>query len=116
MRMKRWICSLVIAAGILLSQGTGIAQGPPRDEPDMTIDPATRSAVIEAALKKLNDNYVFPERQRRWSKPFESGSGARNTIRSQAPSCLATTLQNHLQEVSHDKHLRVIVQRDQAAT
>ena len=30
-------------------------------QPDMVIDAATRTQVIEAILKELNDRYVFPE-------------------------------------------------------
>ena len=31
------------------------------DRPDMVIDAATRSQVIETTLKHLNDFYVFPD-------------------------------------------------------
>ncbi len=31
------------------------------EQPDLTIDAATRTQVIDAVLKRLNDSYVFPE-------------------------------------------------------
>jgi hypothetical protein len=107
MRKKRWISSLFIAAGMLLNQGTMIAQGPP-DQPDLTIDSVARSAVIEGALKKLNDNYVFPETAKKMEQAIRERIGRKEYDQITSAKTLATTLQNHLQEVSHDKHLRVI--------
>lgn len=107
MRMKWWICSLVIAVGLLLNQRTLFAQGPP-DQPDLTIDSATRSIVIEAALKKLNDNYVFPETAKKMEQAVRERIGRKEYDQITSAKALATALQNHLQEVSHDKHLRVI--------
>ena len=37
------------------------AQTGPMDQPDLTIDAATRTKVIDTILKRLNDSYVFPE-------------------------------------------------------
>jgi hypothetical protein len=31
------------------------------EQPDLTIDAATRTQVIDGILKRLNDSYVFPE-------------------------------------------------------
>ena len=58
--MKRWLYSLAIVVLVLLNQRVVMTQGP-QEQPDMTIDAATRSAVIEGALKRLSDFYVFPE-------------------------------------------------------
>ena len=99
--------SFFIVAGMLLTQGTLIAQGP-ADQPDLTIDTATRSAVIEGALKKLNDNYVFPETAKKMEQDVRERIGRKEYDQITSAKALATTLQNHLQEVSHDKHLRVI--------
>jgi hypothetical protein len=30
------------------------------EQPDLTIDAATRTKVIDSILKRLNDSYVFP--------------------------------------------------------
>lgn len=79
-----------------------------RPEPkDMTIDAATRSAVIEEAAKDLDENYVFPDvakkmsallRQKRDQKSYDSLTSAK---------AFAKQLTDDLQSVSHDKHLRV---------
>ena len=106
MRMKRWIYRLAIAIGLLLNQRTLIAQGP-LDQPDLTIDASTRSAVIEGALKRLNDFYVFPETAKKMEQAVRERIGRKEYDQITSAKTLATTLQNHLQEVSHDKHLRV---------
>jgi C-terminal processing protease CtpA/Prc len=107
MMKKRWISTFFIAAGLLFNQSTMIAQGPP-DQRDLTVDSATRSAVIEGALKRLNDNYVFPETAKKMEQAVRERVGRKEYDQITSAKTLATTLQNHLQEVSHDKHLRVI--------
>ncbi len=107
MRMKRWMYALAIAVGLLLNQRTLVAQGPP-DQPDLTIDAATRSSVIESALKKLNDFYVFPETAKKMEQAVRERMGRKEYDQITSAKALATTLQNHLQEVSHDKHLRMM--------
>ena len=77
------------------------------EQPDMTIDAATRAAVIEGVLKNLREAYVYPEvaqkmegavRERMAKKEYEAITSAKE---------LAQTLTEHLQTVSRDKHLRV---------
>jgi C-terminal processing protease CtpA/Prc len=74
---------------------------------DMTIDAATRTQVIDAALKELNNRYVFPEvakqietsiRQRISNKEYDAVTSAEE---------FARKLTDDLQAVSRDKHMRV---------
>ena len=97
---------LMIAATVCHPR-MGFAQGPPVAQPDMTIDAATRAAVIDRAIKNLNEAYVFPEvakkmeqtlRERVANKEYDSATSARG---------FAEKLTTDLQAVSHDKHLRV---------
>jgi len=90
----------------LLVTATLVAQGPPG--PDMTVDAATRTAVIDGALRALSEAYVFPEvatkmeqalRDRQKRNEYDQVTSARQ---------LAETLTNHLQDVSRDKHIRVM--------
>lgn len=78
-----------------------------QQQPDMTIDAATRTAVIDVLLKELNDSYVFAEtakkmetdiRNRISSKEYDNVTSARD---------FAAKLTANLQSVSKDKHLRV---------
>jgi retinol-binding protein 3 len=82
------------------------AQLPP--QPDITVTPEMRKEVIDGALSALNRLYVFPEtakkmeaaiRKRVENKEYDSITSART---------LAETLTNHLRDISHDKHLRVL--------
>ncbi len=82
------------------------AQNGPK-QPDMQIDAATKSQVIEAAVKELNDRYVFPDvakqmetsvRERFNKKEYEAITSAQE---------FARKLTEDLQAVSRDKHLRV---------
>lgn len=87
----------------------GAAQQQPRmvEQPDMTIDAATRTQVIEGTLQNLREAYVYPEvaarmeqaiRERLAKKEYENVTSARQ---------LSQMLTEHLQAVSRDKHLRV---------
>src|SRR3712207_6843330 len=53
--------SLTIFAGLVLLvlQLTAVAVA--QEQPDLTIDAAARTQVIDGVLKRLNDSYVFPE-------------------------------------------------------
>jgi C-terminal processing protease CtpA/Prc len=91
----------------LFDQHAASAQGRP-DQPDLTVDAATRSAVIEGALKRLNDFYVFPETAKKMEQAVRERIARKEYDQVTSAKTLATTLQNHLQEISHDKHLRVM--------
>jgi hypothetical protein len=107
--MNRSICSIAVAVAVLalLSQNPVIAQGP-QDQPDLTIDAATRSSVIDAALTNLNSYYVFPEVAKKMEMAVKERAGRNEYDQITSAKALAAALQNHLQEVSHDKHLRVL--------
>ncbi|HZG52754.1 MAG TPA: S41 family peptidase, partial [Pyrinomonadaceae bacterium] len=96
------ICFVVALASFNAAQ-----QPRPGEQPDMTIDAAMRTQVIEGALQNLREGYVYPEvaarmeqaiRERAAKKEYESITSARQ---------LAQTITEHLQAVSRDKHLRV---------
>ncbi|HEX8130757.1 MAG TPA: S41 family peptidase [Pyrinomonadaceae bacterium] len=96
------VCFIVTLASFNAAQQTRMAE-----QPDMTIDAAMRTQVIEGALKALREGYVYPEvatrmeqaiRERLAKKEYEGITSAKQ---------LAQTLTEHLQAVSRDKHLRV---------
>src|SRR5713226_3320552 len=100
-RLSATTCVLVLLTSLRL-----LVQGPAQGT-DVTLDTATRVEVIEGTLKALNDFYVFPDvaakmarsvRDRRQRHEYDSISSSQT---------LAEVLTTHLQEVSHDKHLRV---------
>ncbi len=82
----------------------GAAQNTP---PDLTVDAATRTVVIDNLIKELNDGYVFPEvakkieadlRARQKNNEYDAITSAR---------ALSKKLTEDVQAVSHDKHMRV---------
>ena len=74
---------------------------------DMTVDAATRAAVIEGVLSELSQFYVLPDvaakmvqtiKQRQQLHEYDAITSARE---------LADVLTAHLRDVSHDRHLAV---------
>ena len=55
--------TFVVFAGLVLAilQLASVATAQQPEQPDLTIDAATRTQVIDGVLKRINDSYVFPE-------------------------------------------------------
>ena len=105
--MRRIIFSVSVSAWLLTLASTPAQVMVRKDQPDLSLDAKASRAVIEGALKHLNDAYVFPEvakkieadlRRRLDKKEYEEITSAQK---------LAEVLTEHLQAVSKDKHLRV---------
>lgn len=99
--------SLGIALALLLNQRAVVAQQGP-NQSDLTIDAATRTAVIEGALKNLNNYYVFPETAKKMEQAVRERIARKEYDQITSAKALVAALQNHLQEVSHDKHLHMM--------
>jgi retinol-binding protein 3 len=91
----------------LLLTGAAFAQGN-NPSADKTIDAAQKQAVIEGAIKKLHETYVFPEVANQMETSLRERMQRKEYDAITNPSVLARTLTQHLQAVSKDKHLRVI--------
>src|SRR5688500_15585386 len=83
------------------------AQMGPMEQPDLTIDAATRTRVIEGVLKRLNDSYVFPEVAKKMEQSIWERVRKQEYDQITSAKEFATKLTNDLQAVSKDKHLRV---------
>jgi len=92
-------------AAVFFFQGRLVAQQPVG--PDLTIDAATRSAVIDALLKQLNEAYVFPETAKKMETDIRSRQKNNEYETVTSSRAFAEKLTADLQSVSHDKHLRV---------
>src|SRR5215207_10287010 len=77
------------------------------EQPDLTIDAATRTQVIDTLLKRLNEAYVFPEVAKKMEQSIREKADKKEYDQITSAKLLATTLTNDLQAVSKDKHLRV---------
>jgi hypothetical protein len=96
--------SALSALAAAQAPGPGPIGGP---GPDMTMDAATRTAVIDGAVKMLNDFYVFPETATKMTQALRDRQARHEYDAITSARQFAETLTTHLQEVSHDKHLRV---------
>src|SRR5919205_1815457 len=77
------------------------------EQQDLTIDAATRTQVVDAILKRLNDSYVFPEMAKKMETSIRERVAKKEYDQITSAKQFATTLTNDLQAISHDKHLRV---------
>jgi C-terminal processing protease CtpA/Prc len=77
------------------------------EQPDLTVDAATRTQVIDAVLKRLNDSYVFPEVAKKMETSIRERVDKKEYDQITSAKQFAATLTKDLQAVSNDKHLRV---------
>src|SRR4051812_31918096 len=102
--VARVIAILILALFVL--RFTASAQQPPQ-QPDMTIDAATRSAVIESLIKEMNDGYVFPETANKMGSDLRTRMENKEYDTLTSAKAFVEKLTADVQSVSHDKHLRV---------
>ena len=95
----------------LFAAASGRAQQPPQG-PDGTVDAALRAQVIDGALNHLKTAYVFPETAAKMSEAIRSRVERKEYDSITSARAFADALTKHLQEVSRDKHLRVIYSSD----
>ncbi|HEX5709654.1 MAG TPA: S41 family peptidase [Pyrinomonadaceae bacterium] len=109
MRVFRAAVPALLTAVLIVCCAANVSarQGQPEEQPDRTLDAAARAQVIDAAIKRLNESYVFPEvakkmeatvRETQRKGEYDSITSARQ---------FAERLTNDFQAVSRDKHLRV---------
>jgi C-terminal processing protease CtpA/Prc len=104
-KTSRVIVRLAIICLLALSvAGVAIAQP---EQPDLTIDAATRTKVIDGILKRLNDSYVFPEVAKKMEQSIRERVDKKEYDQITSAKEFATKLTSDLQAISKDKHLRV---------
>ena len=94
----------VATVALVLAAGAAFAQ---MEQPDLTIDAATRTKVIDGVLKRLNDSYVFPEVAKKMEQSIRERVSNKEYDQVTSAKDFAMKLTNDLQAVSNDKHLRV---------
>lgn len=104
---RHLLLALATSTLVALISLTAVAQGGPPDEPDGPVDAAARIAVIDGSLKRLNDSYVFPEVAKKMEQAIRERVAKKEYDQITSAKAFAEALTKHLQEVSHDKHLRV---------
>ncbi len=99
MRILSIFLSLILAL-------TAFAQGN-NPAADKTINAKTRQEIIEGVIKKLHENYVFPEVAKQMESALRDRMARQEYEQITSASAFATTLTNHLRAVSKDKHLGI---------
>ena len=108
--MFRFLTPTKFAALILFTRAAvqvTSAQQPGGQQPDGTIDAATRTQVIESISKRLNEAYVFPEVAKKMETSLHERVAKKEYDQITSSTKFAETLTKDLQVVSNDKHLRV---------
>jgi hypothetical protein len=96
----------IAVLGLVTMSVANVAFAQP-EQPDLTIDAATRTQVIESVLKRLNEAYVFPEVAKKMEQSIRERVTAKEYDQITSARQFATKLTEDLQAVSKDKHLRV---------
>jgi retinol-binding protein 3 len=102
--------SLISSAAFLISAlapSTTSLQGPRRPEPDMPITAETRAEVIDNVIRELKQSYVFPKVADDIETALRTRMKDKEYDHIESSNAFATTLTEHLQAVSHDKHMRL---------
>jgi hypothetical protein len=113
-RIAFWAGLAVLAAAPgLMAPGRAPAQFILRkDQPDLTITAAQRVEVIDGLLQKLKEAYVYPDKAREMEKAIRARQARKEYDDITSARVLTERLTEHLQEVSHDKHLRLVFSHD----
>lgn len=104
--------ALCVLGALLGLSARGLAQTPPSTTgagSPLTVDAKTRAQVVEAAIREMNEGYVFPE----VAKTLEADLRKKLTAGEYAaalyndPKAFADRLTADVQAITKDKHLRV---------
>lgn len=106
MHYKNFIYLAILFVTFVTLPRQAAAQAP-QQQPDMTIDAAARTAVIDTLLKELNDSYVFAETAKKMETDIRARIVAKEYDSVTSAIEFAKKLTEDLQSVSKDKHLRV---------
>ena len=101
---SKFIVRLAMLCILSLSAAAAVAQP---EQPDLNIDAATRTKVIDGILKRLNDSYVFPEIAKKMETSIRERLDKKEYDQITSAKEFAKKLTEDLQAVSKDKHLRV---------
>src|SRR6516225_1488482 len=101
---------VTLAALLVLVAGTRaqVVIGTPKDDKPLPIDAAGRAKAIEAILKELEERYVFLDVAKKMRQAIEARIERKEYDGVDTRQELAKKLTAHLQEISKNKHLRVM--------
>ncbi|MEZ5429055.1 MAG: S41 family peptidase [Pyrinomonadaceae bacterium] len=101
------IFSIAVFFGIFIFSKFIIVAQQPNQPPDMAVDGAVKSEVIDTLLKDLTENYVFPDVAKRMADDIRARQKKKEYDGIDSARAFAGKLTEDLQSISKDKHLRV---------
>ncbi len=105
MNARRSVVSLLL---LLLPAFAGAqVRMPSPDQPDLTLDAATRKTVIDSLIDAVDRRYIFPDKAKQTTKAIAQRMKKHEYDRITSAKEFADSLTSHLQAVTHDLHLRV---------
>ncbi|MGE0886442.1 MAG: serine hydrolase [Blastocatellales bacterium] len=106
MKIYRCLTRSILAFALSFNLfGIGFGQS----QTNQAIDANTRQEVIEGAIKALNEAYVFPETAKKMEQALRERMQRKEYDNVTDAGEFARLLTAHLQEISKDKHLRVVL-------
>lgn len=104
--MTRFL-GIIVGLAVVLVAVAVRAQPPGPPPPPAPLDAAGRTAVVNAAADALRQRYVYPDVGKRAAEAIEAALAAGKYDEIVQPWAFAERLTVDLQEVAHDKHMRV---------
>lgn len=103
-----WVTTVAMVLTLFFAHSTPALPQSASDpkQPDLTINGATRSEVIKAVMKTLDD-YVFPEVAQKVQADIRTRAAYREYDTITSATKLAETLTSEIQAISNDQHLNV---------
>lgn len=107
--LSRLISQVLLANLLLFIPVIAFPQTSPQGPPPQSkaLDSAERTRIVQALGKLLRDNYVFPDLANQTATALEAKAVNGTYNADTTPQSLADSLTRDLQELTHDKHLRV---------
>jgi len=113
--MRRHAVALALAATLAVGE-TALAQSAPADGAESAVqarqglDATARRGVVEAAVRLLTEAYVYPDAGRQAATVISRNLAAGEYDAITEPGAFARRLSEDLNDVAHDKHLRVFAE------
>jgi hypothetical protein len=101
-----------LALGCAMLAGRAAAQMGAPNQPDLTIDAATRNAAIDTLVSNLDSTYVFPDVAQKLIRDLRQRQKRHEYDALTSGKAFAESLTAQMQALTHDRHLRVHFRSD----
>ena len=103
---------LAAALALAIAPRAHAQAAPPPDQPDLVLDAATKARIIDSLTTAMEARYVFPAKGTEAAKAIRRRFAAKQYDRITSAKEFGDSLTAHLQDVTHDLHVRVHYRHD----